>query len=282
LKDGALTVDTNPDGSCKSASTTACGDYAVNTIQPPYQPYSSATAAKLPPLTTPNIGDRLSSANVDWAWYSGGWSNADGDVSAPGWTNGSGTTCIDPNVRTGSVFPNCPDANFQFHHQAFNYYATYAPGTEARAAHLKDEAEFIDAANRGELKAVSFVKPIGEENEHPGYASTTVGSSHLVELIKAIVNGPDAKETAIIVTYDEFGGQWDHVPPTTAASVSDKWGPGTRVPSLIIAPRLAHSGVDHTQYDTTSILSTIEHRYGLDPLATRDGVVNDIWHDFTH
>jgi phospholipase C len=281
LKDGALTVDVNTDGTCKSPATTACGDYAINTIQPPYKPYSSATAAKLPPLTSSNIGDRLSAANVDWAWYSGGWSNADGDVGAPGWTNGTGPTCSDPNVLSGSTYPNCPDADFQFHHQAFNYYAAYAPGTQARAAHLKDEAEFMDAASKGQLKAVSFVKPVGEENEHPGYASTTAGSSHLVDLIKAIMDGPDGKDTAIVVTYDEFGGQWDHVPPTTAPGVSDKWGPGTRVPALVISPRLARSGVDHTQYDTTSILSSIEHRYGLDPLGTRDAAVNDIWHDFS-
>ena len=282
LKDGALTVDVNTDGTCKSPTTTACGDYAINTIQPPYKPYSSATAAKLPPLTSTNIGDRLSSANVDWAWYSGGWSNADGDVGAAGWTNGHGPACSDPQVLSTAVYPNCPDADFQFHHQPFNYFANYAPGTQARAAHLKDEAEFMDAASKGQLKAVSFVKPIGEENEHPGYASTPLGNSHLVDLIKAIMDGPDGKDTAIIVTYDEFGGQWDHVPPTTAPGVSDKWGPGTRVPALVISPRLARSGVDHTQYDTTSILSTIEHRYGLDPLGTRDAAVNDIWHDFSH
>jgi phospholipase C len=61
------------------------------------------------------------------------------------------------------------------------------------------------------------------------------------------------------------------------------WGPGTRIPALVISKQLNGTNlVDHTQYDTTSILSTIEHRYGLDPLATRDGAVNDIWHDFTH
>jgi phospholipase C len=281
LKDGALTVDTNPDGSCKSAATTACGDYAVNTIQPPYQPFSSPTAAKLPPLTSGNIGDELSAAHVDWAWYSGGWSNADGRVGAPGWTNGTGPTCIDPQVAAGATFPNCPDALFQYHHQSFNYFANYAPGTQARATHLKDEAEFITAAKTGHLKAVSFVKPIGEENEHPGYASTPIGSSHLVELIKTIMSGPDAKSTAIVVTYDEFGGQWDHVSPPTAAGVSDKWGPGTRVPALVISPLLTRTGVDHTQYDTTSILATIEHRFDLAPLSSRDASVNDLSRNFS-
>ena len=74
------------------------------------------------------------------------------------------------------------------------------------------------------------MKPIGEENEHPGYASPSNGNSHLVDLIKAFYNGKDGKDTMVVVTYDEFGGQWDHVAPPTGAGVSDRWGPGTRIP----------------------------------------------------
>jgi phospholipase C len=83
----------------------------------------------------------------------------------------------------------------------------------------------------------------------------------------------------VIVTYDEFGGQWDHVPPPGQGGTSgphDKWGPGTRVPALVLSPFLRHSFVvDDAQHDTTSILATIEHRYGLDPLGKRDARVND-------
>ena len=279
-RDAALTVDKNPDGTCTSSLTTACGDYAINTIQPPYEPFSSASAAKLPPLTSSNIGDELSAANIDWAWYSGGWSNANGDVNGPGWTNGAGPSCSDPNVKAGAIYPHCADALFQYHHQPFNYFANYAPGTPARAAHLKDEAEFLTTVAAGQLKPVSFVKPVGEENEHPGYASQSVGSDHLVDLITAIEAGPQAKDTAVIVTYDEFGGQWDHVPPPTAPGVSDKWGPGTRVPAIVISPLLATTGIDHTQYDTTSILATIEHRFDVAPLSSRDAAVNDFSADF--
>ena len=115
--------------------------------------------------------------------------------------------------RPGAVYPNCPNALFQYHHQPFNYYANYAPGTPARAQHLRDEAEFMAAAQSGTLKPVSFVKPVGAENEHPGYASEHDGSDHLVNLIKAIQSGPQAAHTLIVVTYDEFGGAWDHVAP---------------------------------------------------------------------
>ena len=70
-----------------------------------------------------------------------------------------------------------------------------------------------------------------------------------------------ALDTLVIVTYDEFGGAWDHVPPPTGAGVSDMWGPGTRIPALVVSAQLNKSGVDHTEYDTTSILATIEKRF---------------------
>src|SRR2546423_6027967 len=265
----------------------ACGDFAVNTIQPAFQPFKGSP--QLPPQTGTTIGDELSSAGVSWAWYAGGWSNADGDVGAPGWTNGSVPgVCADPDSIPNPVWPNCPNKVFQFHHQPFNYYANYAPSTPAglanRQAHLKDEAEFQslvgDSSKSCQLDSVSFVKPVGLENEHPRYTSETRGSSHLVNLLKAIDSSACAKDTMVVVTYDEFGGQWDHVSPPGQGATSgphDLRCPGTRIPALVVSPFLrGNFVVDHTQYDTTSILATIEQRFGLAPLSTRDAAVNDL------
>jgi phospholipase C len=85
----------------------------------------------------------------------------------------------------------------------------------------------------------------------------------------------------VIVTYDEFGGQWDHVPPPGQAGgptgPHDQFGPGTRIPALVIAPGLPSTfAVDSTEHDTTSILTTIEHKWGLDPLTPRDRQANDL------
>jgi phospholipase C len=281
FKDGALTAK------CAGIAKPGllCGDYAVNTIQPTFKPYSSPSAAKLPPLTNPTIGDRLSRKGIGWAWYSGGWSNANGDVGAPGWTNGTGPSCSDPDTAPGASFPNCPNSLFQYHHQPFNYFARYAPGTKARRRHLRDEAEFLDRAASSRrhcrLKPVSFVKPVGAENEHPGYASEAHGSDHLVDLLKAVQKSRCAKSTMVVVTYDEFGGQWDHVSPPGQsggpAGPSDKHGPGTRIPALVFAPGLrGRYVVDHTEHDTTSIAATIEHRFGLAPLGPRDARVHDL------
>jgi acid phosphatase len=293
VKDQQLTASCSPGpGRGPTPPGVVCGDYAVNTTQPLNQPFSPGTAVsrRLPELTGTTIGDELSAKGIGWAWYSGGWSNANGDVGAPGWTNGNGPTCSDPKTFATAVYPNCPDKLFQFHHQPFAYFARYAPGTAARARHLRDEQEFIQRASSSmhhtcKLKRVSFVKPIGEDNEHPGYTGEAGGSSHLVGLLRAIENGRCGKDTMVIATYDEFGGQWDHVTPPGqggAAGPHDIWGPGTRIPALVISPHLrGRHAVDNTQYDTTSILATIEHRFRLPALGSRDAAVADLSHVFT-
>jgi acid phosphatase len=283
VKDSILTADCDKPTTPKGI---LCGEFAVNTVQPPFQPFNPNTPdaqKRLPAQTGVTIGDRLSEKRIDWAWYSGGWSNANGDVGGPGWTNGSGPACNDQTIA-GAQFPNCPDKLFQFHHQAFNFYKNYAPDTAARKQHLRDEEEFLQLAQSStdscKLKPVSFVKPVGAENEHPGYASEHIGSDHVVDLLRTLDGSRCANDTLVIVTYDEFGGTWDHVTPPGqggTAGVHDQHGPGTRLPALIISPFLRGDFVvDHTQYDTTSILATIERRFGLRPLSTRDAAVNDL------
>ena len=273
-----------------------CGDFAVNTIQPAYEPYAPGTARakRLPPQAATTIGDRLSARGVSWAWYSGGWSNAAGDVGAPGWTNGSRPAartassprpCRDPDASPAAVWPHCPDRLFQFHHQPLNYYASFAPGTAMRRRHLRDEAELRRLARRSvdgcRLRRVSFVKPSGAENEHPGYASAHAGSDHLVDLLREIRGGACRRRTMIVVTYDEYGGQWDHVPPPGQGGATpgphDRMGPGTRIPALILTPGLrGRYVVDRRSHDTTSILATIERRFRVAPLHARDRAVRDL------
>jgi len=234
------TVDAN--GNVVTDGQVTPDGYVVNTSYSVNTPHPAGTAANtlVPNQTNPTIGDRLSAKNISWAWYSGGWDNA---------------------------LAGNPDPNFQFHHQPFMYYANYADGTAAKALHLKDETDFIAAAQAGTLPAVSFVKPLGTYNEHPGYSDVALGENHAVQLINDIMNGPNAKDVVIIVTYDENGGFWDHVAPPV---IDKKWGPGTRVPAIIISPFAKKGYIDHTQYETVGILSFIEKRWGLTPLATRD------------
>jgi phospholipase C len=99
-----------------------------------------------------------------------------------------------------------------------------------------------------------------------------------VDLIKAIqADKRDWSSTLVVITYDELGGQWDHVPPPTAPGVSDVWGPGTRIPAMLLSDGLPQrAAVDHTEYDTVSILSTIEQRFHLDSLLSRNAADNSL------
>jgi acid phosphatase len=114
------------------------------------------------------------------------------------------------------------------------------------------------------------------DNEHPNYTNVITGELHAEDLIKAARSGPNWSDTAIIVTYDENGGFWDHVPPPPG----DQWGPGTRVPAIVISPYAKQGYVDSTVYETTSITALIEHRYGLAPLGTRDANDADLSNAF--
>jgi phospholipase C len=85
-------------------------------------------------------------------------------------------------------------------------------------------------------------------------------------LVRALMVSRAWEDTAIIITYDENGGRWDHVPPPRV----DRWGPGMRVPTIVISRFAKRRYVDHTYYDTTSIMKLIGRRWGLAALGTRD------------
>jgi acid phosphatase len=237
--------------------------YSVNTTQPPYQPSIVPPAAggdprltdpakyTLPPQTLTTIGDTLSAKGVSWVWYSGAWDAAIQDGMQPPQAKRVVINYREPGGR-----------NFITHHQPFNYFARFAPGTRDRAEHLKDESDFVAGIERGALPQVVFYKPQGSLNEHPGYADVQSGDEHIANLIAKIKASPLWASTAIIVTYDENGGFWDHVAPPKG----DRWGPGTRIPTMIISPYAKRHHIDHTQYDTTSILKFITRRFDLAPL----------------
>ena len=146
------------------------------------------------------------------------------------------------------------------------YFANYAVGTEGRK-HLRDENEFFKTLANTTLPHVSFIKPGASDNQHPGYASLMAGDDKLDQIVKAVRSNKKVwNRSIIIVTYDENGGLWDHA----AAPEVDRWGPGTRVPAVIISPMYKKGFIDHTFYDTTSILKLIESRFGLQPLGERD------------
>jgi phospholipase C len=170
--------------------------------------------------------------------------------------------------------------NFQPLHQPFNCYARFAPGLGDRSRHLKNEVDFIVAIDSGNLPAVSFYKPAGRFNQHPGSTDVASGDAHIDSLLQRLRAGPQWKRMAIIVTYDENGGFWDHVPPPSGAGWSDRWGPGTRIPALVISPFARRGFVDKTPYDTTSIIKLITRRFNLEPLPGVRAKAGDLTNAF--
>ena len=184
------------------AASVACGNWAVNTMQPRVPAVSRARSARdLPLQTAPTIGDRLTAAGVDWAWYSGGWANANGDVGEPGLHErrghpqrrraaaptrtstrasepaclsrtgrGARTTCSSTTTSRSTTSPTTPRARPDGR----------TSRTRSTSSSLAQSSDKKDC----NLKHVSFIKPIGEENEHPGYASEPNGNDHLVDLLQ--------------------------------------------------------------------------------------------------
>jgi phospholipase C len=237
--------------------------YLITAKQPPYQPSSIAPAQSgdrrfadpakrpLPPQTTKTIGDTLSAKKISWAWYAGGWNVAMADGTQP------------PEMKRKIINTFKPGTiNFQTHHQPFNYFARFAPGAKDRQAHLKDGEEFFQAIAEGTLPQVAFYKPVGDLNEHPGYTDVLSGDRHIAWLLTKIKNSKLWPKTAVIISYDENGGFWDHAPPPKG----DRWGPGTRIPAILVSPLAKQHFVDHTAYDTTSIIKFITKRFDLEPL----------------
>jgi phospholipase C len=202
-------------------------------------------------LKEKTIGDTLSAKGVSWAWYAGGFNAALADGRRA------------PEEKRTVIYSREKDAlMYQPHHQPFNYYARFAPGTADRARHLKDYDDLVRDIAGGTLPQVVFYKPAGRFNQHPSYTDLASGDEHLDELLKKLAGSPQWSRMAIVLTYDENGGYWDHVPPPAG----DRWGPGTRIPALVVSPLAKRGHVDKTSYDTTSILKLITRRFGLEPL----------------
>ncbi|MYM74242.1 acid phosphatase [Duganella sp. FT134W] len=230
--------------------------YAVNTMAPPYQPSyirpaydgdplhaDPKDASTLPPQTYDTIGDLLSRKSVSWAWYGGAWQAA-----------------LD--ARGGGEKPN-----FQYHHQPFNYFQQFAPGTKARDEHLRDGGlgdspisnKFIADVVAGKLPAVAFYKPQGNLNLHAGYSDVESGDAHITNVVEHLRKSPQFKNMLVVITFDENGGWWDHVAPPKG----DRWGPGSRIPAIVISPFAKKGHVDHSFYDTTSIMRFITRLHDL-------------------
>jgi phospholipase C len=220
---------------------------------PAFGPLGGDGGKRWEPLTYKNIGDELSAKGITWSWYQGGYAAA--------------------------------DASYSSHHNPFQYFKNFGDGVYAN--NLKDYNDLQRNIDNHTLPSVTYVKGAYGDDEHPGLGnqSTPTAEEFSVETINSIMKSDYWKDTAIVITYDESGGYWDHVAPSQLQTGPDGLaGAGPRIPAIVISPYAKSNFISHVQYDTTSILKFIEWNWGVDALNNRDASANNILDmlDFVH
>ena len=130
---------------------------------------------------------------------------------------------------------------------------------------LVDTEQFFRDARAGELPQVSWVIPSDDVSEHPP-SDIGVGMAYVTGVVNAVMASPDWEHTAIFISWDDWGGFYDHVNPPSV----DKYGLGLRVPGLVISPYAKHGYIDHRTASFESWLKLIEERFEVPSLTARD------------
>jgi phospholipase C len=279
-----------------------------------------------------NIGDLLNKRGITWGWFQGGF-----DLIT---VNANGTTgCARSTPNTVPGYSGVAMLDYVEHHQPFQYYASTANLTHARpsstsaigktfeadgvtkdpANHQYDIDDFFTALSNGNLPAVSFLKPASYQDAHPGNSDPIDEQTFLVNTINTVMRSPFWDSTAIIITYDDSDGWYDHqMPPIVDPSYSSfvdvlnapsvcqsgvqqdrplsttplngvlgkpvwgRCGYGTRIPMLVISPLVGSNVVDHTLTDQSSVLRFIEDNWLDGERIQRGGSFDTIAGDLTH
>ena len=199
------------------------------------------------------LAEELSNANVPWTWYTGKANPLKPDV----W----------------DVLP------------LFTYFQNHPDQLDE---HVRNTQAFVNAVQNGQLSTVSWIFPGGwvpptypavckgqSTSEHPP-ARSDCGMDYVSYLVNQVMQSQYWQSSAIIITWDDYGGFYDHVPPPQV----DADGLGFRVPALVISPWAKHGFIDHTQYELASMLRLAEESFNLPTLGVRDLKTNDMMNSF--
>jgi phospholipase C len=208
------------------------------------------------------LAQEMSNANVPWAWY-------DGEAKP--------TT---PNIW--DVLP------------LFTYFQNHP---DQLSEHVRNTQSFITNIRNAQLPAVSWIIPgawvpptyptqcsaldvgygVGSASpsEHPP-ARSDCGMDYVAYLVNQVMQSQYWQSSAIIITWDDYGGFYDHVPPPRV----DAFGEGFRVPTLVVSPWAKRHFIDHTQYEFASLLTLAEVNFNLPKLGTRDVSANNMMNSF--
>jgi phospholipase C len=232
-------------------------------------------------VTGQNIGDLMNTAGVSWGWFQGGF--------APTSTSGGRATCGRSHKNSGGATV----IDYSAHSEPFQYYASTAnphhlpPSSTAmigltdQANHQYDLLDFDHAVANNNLPQVSFLRPAAFENAHPGNSGPVDEQHWIARVVDEVEQSPAWSNTAIVITYDNSDGWYDHViapsgiqehsnaaedaavcnsaPPS--GGYLDRCGPGPRLPVIVVSPWVAPNTIHHTQLEQTSIMKFIEDNW---------------------
>jgi phospholipase C len=241
-----------------------------------------------------NVGDLLNAKNVSWGWFQGGF----GATTAATATTPAVCGATHTDIGGETV------ADYSAHHDPFQYYQSTAnphhtaPASEAevghngQANHQYDLSYFYDAIKDGNLPSVSFVKQAEYQDGHAGYSDPLDEQAGIVSLVNSIESSPYWSDTAIVITYDDSDGWYDHqAPPNVNSSTDpavdaldgtgvcgtasrlplageeDRCGYGPRLPLLVISPYAKTNYVNHSVTDQSSVLAFIEQNWSTGTIA---------------
>jgi phospholipase C len=281
--------DKNPGGSTIDDSN---GGLTLISDADPFGDTCSTTTGETVRFGGKNIGDLLNAEGVSWGWFEGGFNLK--------LTNSNGTTGC--KRSTTSAVTGVTEGDYIQHHEPFQYYASTANLTHARpssvsnigftdaANHQYDINDFFDALSAGNLPSVSYLKAPGYEDGHAGYSDPLDEQNFVVTVINALQKSPDWNSTAVIISYDDSDGWYDHQQSpivnqsATAADIvagqpscgtganalpgalgaphaQGRCGYGPRLVLLAVSPWAKSNFVDHTITDQTSILRFVEDNW---------------------
>jgi phospholipase C len=250
-----LFVAENPGGPKGKVDAGCAADPAA--IVAVVDPQGNQSSTMYPCTDHPALTDQLNAKNLSWRYYTPGpnsiWTgpNAIEHICGPNAPPPNGTACV------GSDWVN---------HVVL--YSTLNP------------APILTDITSNQLPAVSWVIPAGKNSDHPSSQLTLGGPSWVASIVNAIGNSSYWANTAIIVTWDDWGGWFDHVPPPQVIADGSSWGSGYvygfRVPLIVISPYAKAAHISHVNHDFGSILHFMEENFGLTSLGYADARADDL------
>ena len=251
-------------------------------------------------LTGKNLGNLLNEKSITWGWFQGGFKPSN-MITAIDNHNNNNTAVASSEILCNSAHVNVAGQNitdYVVHHEPFQYYNStsnshHLPpssvkmiGYTDQANHQYDLSDFWNAAGNNSLPSISFLKPSQYQTGHPGSSDPLDEQTFIVNAINRLQKLPEWNNTAVIITYDDSGGWYDHVMPPIISQSSDptydtllgpngfcghppvgayqdRCGYGGRLPMLIVSPWAKSNYIDHQITDQSSILRFIEDNWNL-------------------